>query len=160
MSVKLTQVSTFFCALLCLLFVHANNASAQVGPVSISGPTTVYGGSTSVYSLVPTVTSSTYVVWTVSFLDGQIISAPPNSSLEGYGINTCYVTWATNVQTAYLTVTLPRNSPIQEYTLRVTRGTGLNGTDEVEIVDRKPATATPAEVALQKPVMKATPLKQ
>ena len=139
MSVKLTQVSTFFCALLLLLCLGGSKVVAQVGPVSISGPTTVTPGSVGIYSLVPTVTGSTYVAWNVTG-NGQIISAPPNTGLEGYGINTCYVTWASNVQAVvYLTVTLARNTPIQQYTLRITRGTGLNGADSYELVDKKPA---------------------
>lgn len=152
MSVKLTQVSTFFCALLLLLCLGGSKVVAQVGPVSISGPTTVTPGSVGIYSLVPTVSGSTYVAWNVTG-DGQIISAPPNTGLEGYGINTCYVTWGPNIQTVYLTVTLARNTPIQQYTLRITRGTGLNGADSYEVVKQVPAAEKIAE-------SRETPLKR
>lgn len=57
MSVKLTQVSTFFCALFLPLCLGDSKAVAQVGPVSISGPTSVTPGSVGIYSLVPTVGS-------------------------------------------------------------------------------------------------------
>ncbi|MFY0254417.1 hypothetical protein ACDQ55_10735 [Chitinophaga sp. 30R24] len=123
MNVKLIQVSTFLCTLLLLLCIGGNKAFAQQGPVTISGPTTVPGGNTSVYTLSPTVGNNVYVVWTA--VHGQIISAPPNSSLEGFGINTCYVTWDQNITTGQLTVTLPRNTPIQQYSITVRRSTGL-----------------------------------
>jgi hypothetical protein len=147
MTRKFPQIFAVLSVLTFLLCLSSVNANAQ--STIITGPTSVYPGSIGVYELSPHVGSNVYVSWCVSWTnqqpDGQIISAPTNSCLEGYGINTCYVTWSSNLNHASLQVDFPRGGTNNSYyTLYITKKTNFKGEDSlvVETADGKPAPFT------------------
>ncbi|SEW53124.1 hypothetical protein [Chitinophaga arvensicola] len=130
---KFPQIFTILCVLTISCF-SSLTTKAQI----ITGPTSVYPGNIGIYELSPHIASNVYVSWCVSWTnnapDGQIISAPVNTCLEGYGYNTCYVTWSNNLNRASLRVDFPRGgTSITNYTLYITKKTGFNGEDSLVV---------------------------
>lgn len=129
---KSPQVFTILSVLTVLLCLGSLQTKAQV----ITGPTSVYPGGIGIYELSPHVSSSVYVSWCLSWHgsspDGQIISAPPNSCLEGYGANMCYVNWSSSLDRASLQVDFPRGGTGVSYLIiYITRKTDINGMDSL-----------------------------
>lgn len=148
---KFPQIFTILRVLTVLLCLGSINANAQV----ITGPTSVVPGGIGIYELSPHVGSNVYVSWCLSWHngpDGQIISAPANTCLEGYGINTCYVNWSTNLDRATVRVDFPRGGASVSWAeLYITKKTGINGTDSLVV---ESATGEPVPIIIrQRPVV-------